>query len=201
MALDASGRVVIAGTIENCTADFLLVRYDLSGNLDNTFGVNGIVETDILGNHKDDYARGIAIDSTGEIIVAGYTSVTWNDRNEFVLARYTSSGAVDDVSTIYNEITFDGGETWFNIARIGHRFTFPDNKHMLLINFISNNIANLNLGSNDVLNIALRTDDSVESNYIITTISQVAQSETNNNINNLFIHQVIPVFPGNSNLL
>jgi uncharacterized delta-60 repeat protein len=201
IALDASGRVVLAGTVENCTADFLLVRYDLSGNLDHCFGNCGIVETDILGNKKDDYARGIAIDSTGEIIVAGYTCVSWANRNEFVLARYTSSGSVDDVSQIYKEITFDGGENWFNITRIGNRFSFPDNKHMLLINFLEQGVSNLNLGSNDVLNIGLRTDECNESNYILTTISQTSQSETNNNINNLFIHQVIPVFPGNSNLL
>jgi uncharacterized delta-60 repeat protein len=201
IALDASGRVVLAGTVENCTSDFLLVRYDLSGNLDNTFGDNGIVETDILGNKKDDYARGMAIDSTGTIIVAGYTYVNDLNSNDFVLVRYTEEGAVDDINLIYKEITFDGGETWLNINDIGHKFTFPNYKQMLLINFLDNNISGLNLGSNDVLNVALRTDECTETNYILTNISQTSQSETNNNINNLFINQVIPVFPGNSNLL
>lgn len=197
IAIDASGRVVLAGEVENCTTDFLLVRYDLSGCLDHCFGNCGIVETDILGNKKDDYARGIAIDSTGHIIVAGFTRNSWKNRNDFVLARYTSRGRVDNESIIYKEITFNGGETWNKIKDIGIKYNYPDDKRILIINNL--NIL-LDLSNNALLNIALRYDECNTTNYIIISLSQQIQTETVTKVNDLITLGVINVSTRNNGL-
>jgi len=92
IAIDSSNRIVVAGfaTI-NGNANFALARYDNSGNLDATFGQNGLVTTDFSGNY--DTANAIAIDSLGRIIVAGSANI--NDVNNFALARYDNSGNLD----------------------------------------------------------------------------------------------------------
>ncbi len=57
-----------------------------SGDLDQTFGDDGVVRTDFRGR---DAAAAVAIQSDGKIVVAG------KDGRRFVLARYTPGGALD----------------------------------------------------------------------------------------------------------
>src|SRR5204863_2491179 len=62
-----------------------------SGSPDGTFGSGGFRSTS-LGT-QDDEINAIAIDGSGKIVVAGQTSV--NGNNQFALAQYTASGALD----------------------------------------------------------------------------------------------------------
>jgi uncharacterized delta-60 repeat protein len=92
MRIDSSNRIIVSGSaIINGNTNFALARYDNSGNLDATFGQNGLVTTDFSGNY--DTANAIAIDSLGRIIVAGSANI--NDVNNFALARYDNSGNLD----------------------------------------------------------------------------------------------------------
>lgn len=59
------------------------------GDLDPTFNSTGIVTTAVT--NSNDVANAVAVQSDGKIVVAGYSS----NRTEFVLARYTTSGALD----------------------------------------------------------------------------------------------------------
>jgi uncharacterized delta-60 repeat protein len=60
----------------------------LSGALDPTFGVGGVVIAGIgAGN---DYPTSMAIDRLGRILVAGYT-----ESLDFAVARFTSDGSLD----------------------------------------------------------------------------------------------------------
>ena len=92
--IDTLGRITLAGTSNGDTA---VARYLSDGSLDTSFGVSGLRTTD-FGSASDD-GRGIAIDPSGHMIVAGSTfnSVTLTD---FALARYNSDGSLDT--------TFDG---------------------------------------------------------------------------------------------
>jgi uncharacterized delta-60 repeat protein len=81
VVVQPDGKIVVVGKIFNGDpADILLVRYNSDGLLDNTFGVNGKVVTD-LGNSSD-AGRAIAIQTDGNLVVAG------SSNGDALLARY-----------------------------------------------------------------------------------------------------------------
>ena len=53
--------------------DFALVRDEVGGDVDTTFGTSGVVFTDFAG--FDDYGRSVAIDADGNIVVAGEAQI------------------------------------------------------------------------------------------------------------------------------
>jgi uncharacterized delta-60 repeat protein len=61
-----------------------------SGNLDPTFGTNGTVLTDVGGL---DVAYGMAVQSDGRIVVAGFSNM--GGSYDFALARYGGGGTLD----------------------------------------------------------------------------------------------------------
>jgi len=108
LAIDSQGRTVAAGytdvSIEGY--EFALARYNAIGSLDTTFGTDGTVTTDFSENN--DVAYGIAIDSSGKIVVAGYS---WIDGNnfDFALARYYTDGGLDTTFGTNGKVTTDFG--------------------------------------------------------------------------------------------
>ena len=77
LAVQADGRIVAAGgTAVNRPPlffdDFALARYHGNGDLDLSFGIGGLVTTD-LGSSSD-HAHALAIQADNKIVVAGYTS-------------------------------------------------------------------------------------------------------------------------------
>jgi uncharacterized delta-60 repeat protein len=87
--IDSRGRIIAAGLGsahdgEDRTA---LVRYEPGGHIDESFGKHGIVRTDIGGGFS--WARGITIDGTGRLVVAGIAA------DHFGLARYMPNGNLD----------------------------------------------------------------------------------------------------------
>jgi len=86
-------KIIAAGYVDGAGGnDFALARYTADGVLDSTFGVNGIVTTDI-NNFSDDQATSIALEGD-KIILAGH-SVDLFQNYTFVLARYTADGMLD----------------------------------------------------------------------------------------------------------
>jgi len=83
VAIDASNRIVVAGTVDH---QFALARYYVDGSLDSTFGNGGHVLTS-LGSLAE--AKAIAIDKNGRIVVAGKAN------GKFTLACYNSDGSLD----------------------------------------------------------------------------------------------------------
>jgi uncharacterized delta-60 repeat protein len=67
--------------------DFVLLRYDLAGNLDSSFGTGGRVVTNF--GSDSDAARGIAVASSGLILVGG------DSGGNFAFARYDAGGHLD----------------------------------------------------------------------------------------------------------
>ncbi|MFN2438826.1 MAG: T9SS type A sorting domain-containing protein, partial [Chitinophagaceae bacterium] len=95
IAVQSDGKVVVAGRSDN-GIDFGVVRYNTDGTLDNTFDGDGIVVTSI--SPSNDVASGVAIQSDGKIVVAGYSLV--GTTFDFALVRYNTDGSLDN--------TFDG---------------------------------------------------------------------------------------------
>ena len=69
VALQSDGHILVAGSCNSVTADFLLARYDMDGVLDTSFGSGGTVTTDFFNNF--DVVIGAAIQPGGRLLVAG----------------------------------------------------------------------------------------------------------------------------------
>jgi uncharacterized delta-60 repeat protein len=92
LVIDAQDRIIVAGGaveeggfLEEDSASFALVRYDVEGHLDSTFDGDGIVFTDVSGAR----AQGVAIDQQGRIVAAGTAA------SNLALVRYDDDGSVD----------------------------------------------------------------------------------------------------------
>jgi uncharacterized delta-60 repeat protein len=94
LKLQSDGKIVVAGHSISGTTDFALARYNTNGSLDNTFSTDGILTTDIGGGSN--FASALAIQNDGKIVVAGGTNFGGNTDFDFVLARYTTTGDLDN---------------------------------------------------------------------------------------------------------
>ncbi|MBF0482984.1 MAG: hypothetical protein HQK82_15160, partial [Desulfovibrionaceae bacterium] len=87
MTLDASGDIVIVGKVvdsyNSSHQDFLVAKYDPTGNL------NGNFTATYFSIGHDSVANAVAVDSSNNIVVAGYTY--YSGRNVVVVARYTQA--------------------------------------------------------------------------------------------------------------
>ncbi len=73
-------------------------------DLDLSFGISGIVRTDIQGDGSSDVGQDLAIQNDGKIVVAGFTGRFGEDMN-VTLIRYKSDGTLD---TSFGNPTFLG---------------------------------------------------------------------------------------------
>lgn len=92
VAIDSAGRIVVAGWTQGGTGDeVIVVRYTSSGVLDTSFGSGGEVTTSVGSGGDRGYA--LALQPDGKIVVAGSTAD--GSGVDFVVLRYTASGALD----------------------------------------------------------------------------------------------------------
>lgn len=93
LAVQPDGKLLAVGqAFQGGTWDFALVRYTTNGALDSTFDGDGRVITSI--GTADDIAQAAAVDGNGRIVVAGSSVAA--SRNRFALARYTTTGSLDN---------------------------------------------------------------------------------------------------------
>jgi uncharacterized delta-60 repeat protein len=108
--LQTDRKIVAAGYISNSTSyfDFALVRYNINGSLDTSFGLGGKVITPV-GN-AEDVACAVAIQPDDKIVAAGFTNTTPSGQ-DFALVRYIGK-------TSQQQFNFDGdGKTDISIFR------------------------------------------------------------------------------------
>lgn len=95
LASQRDGKLVVAGVVQDIAtfeSHVALARYDSAGRLDTTFDGDGKVVSN-LGSPVES-SRAVAIQPDGRIVVAGSSSS--RDRApDFLVARYTSDGALD----------------------------------------------------------------------------------------------------------
>ncbi|MGE0637890.1 MAG: T9SS type A sorting domain-containing protein [Bacteroidia bacterium] len=90
----SDGKLLVTGYYgENGNINIFVARFTAAGELDNTFSVDGKVDTDFSNNSPD---RGFALHlfDDGKILVGGYTG------SDIALVRYNSDGTLD--------LTFNG---------------------------------------------------------------------------------------------
>ena len=92
MALQSDGKIVMVG---GTFTDFVLARFNANGSLDDSFGDDGTVTTDMVVNEQEE-ALAVALQPDGKIIVAGYTGTAGpGGPQNFALARYLTNGVLD----------------------------------------------------------------------------------------------------------
>jgi len=125
LAIDSSGKIVVAGGVDAdpdiILDDFALARYNTDGSLDTTFGTDGKVTTDFGG--ETDVANGIAIDSSGKIVAAGFAD--W--QKYFALARYNTDGSLDTTFGTNGKVTTDFGVTEYGGYSEANALTIDSN--------------------------------------------------------------------------
>lgn len=86
VAVQAEGKLVAAGYSNNgLSSDFALVRYNVDGSLDSTFGGgDGITTTDF--DNSNDQAMDLTLDATGRAVVVGTSYL--NSISRIALARF-----------------------------------------------------------------------------------------------------------------
>ena len=91
-AVQPDGRILAAGvTNARGTYDFAVSRHLPSGELDPSFGENGVAITDF--GKSWDWAYALALQPDGRIVVAGFSDRSGS--RDFALARYGSDGRLD----------------------------------------------------------------------------------------------------------
>jgi uncharacterized delta-60 repeat protein len=91
IAIQSDGKIVAGGEMYNGSKyDFAIARFNTDGSLDTSFGTGGKV-TMTIGTFSDKI-HGLAIQSDGNIVVAGESS---NGYAKIALARFNTNGSVD----------------------------------------------------------------------------------------------------------
>ena len=107
--------------------NFFIMRFNTVGSLDNTFGSNGTITTDLGGN---DIGSTIIIDSNNQILVGG------TKNNNFAIARYNNNGSLDISFGINGYVVSNlGGNDY------GYSINFDNNKKIILGGTSNNNFA------------------------------------------------------------
>jgi len=93
VAIQANGKIVVVGRVSSHGGygSFAVVRYLPDGRLDDRFGGDGVVTTNIA--KREDAASAVAIQFDGKIVVAGTAAVA--GRDAIVVARYRRAGGLD----------------------------------------------------------------------------------------------------------
>ena len=96
LVIQGDGKIVAGGSASRGDAsspDFALVRLNADGSFDASFDVDGKVATDFSSSLDGIY--GIALQTNGKIVAAGFTFITSEANDNFALARYNTNGSLD----------------------------------------------------------------------------------------------------------
>ena len=94
--LQPDEKIVVAGRVADGggdTPDVGLVRYNVDGSLDSTFGTNGIVRIDLTTTGDWDEASDLALQADGKIIVS--VQILVGSSFAFGAARFEADGHLD----------------------------------------------------------------------------------------------------------
>lgn len=93
-ALQPDGKIILVSSVQantNTPTDFFVTRYNPNGTRDMNFGNQGVVTTDFNGLY--DRAWGVAVQTDGKIVVAGWAQIP--SGSGFAVVRYNPDGSQD----------------------------------------------------------------------------------------------------------
>lgn len=95
VAIQADDKIIVGGYTDNGTVkDSVLVKLTANGASDTTFDTDGMVVKDMCGNGLTDEIKSVIVDSTNQIVAAGYCDTAGNGRDLFV-AQFNDDGSLD----------------------------------------------------------------------------------------------------------
>ena len=100
------GRIVVGGRAD---ADFGLARYLANGELDASFGVNGVAT---VSTSIDDVITDLTVLPDGKVVAAGYNQAYDPGYSSFRLARFLTNGALDPTFGSGGLVGTDFPDTW-----------------------------------------------------------------------------------------
>ncbi len=109
------GKTVVAGYASNGVNDLALLRYNMNGTLDSTFGAGGVVNTMMNGKHFE--AAGLALQADGKLVAVGTTCVApvvggGCTNYDALISRFDASGAVDATFASKGTAARDAGSSF-----------------------------------------------------------------------------------------
>ena len=115
LVLDSFGKAVVAGSSFDGVRDVLmLLRYNVDGTLDDSFGSGGKV---LLGVGDGNVSvSSVTIDADGRILVGGTIWVDEAKREDFVLARFGADGTLDASFGVLGEGGVRSGMTFIDFG-------------------------------------------------------------------------------------
>ena len=103
IVIQSDGKLLVAvQALVGSTFDFEVARFTPGGALDPGFGTQGVATAAIGAQH--DFARAMALQSDGKIVVVGSAALTTTD---LAVARFQSGGALDTGFGIGGKVTVD----------------------------------------------------------------------------------------------
>lgn len=96
LSVQSDGKIIAGGQgyISGQTRDFVLIRYNSNGSLDNTFGAFGKVNTSF--SRPIATLTSLVVLSDGKILTAGFTDSTGILHEKYAVAKYNSDGSLDN---------------------------------------------------------------------------------------------------------
>ena len=137
LAVQADGRIVLAGSVETAVFPATLTRFALmrllaNGTIDDSFGDGGRVQTAFT--QRGDAAFGVALQAYGKIVAAGGSNIQVN--SNFAVARYESDGDLDTTFTDDGMLTID----FFGFTDVAENVAIQSNGKIVLGGLARNNI-------------------------------------------------------------
>ena len=130
IAIQADQKIVVTGESSN---DLLILRYNIDGTLDTTFGNNGVVTFSGTPTHRLCYQHAagyaVAIQTDGKIVVAG--EKCGDTDNDVLVLRYNGDGTPDTVFGVvtefgtghadaYNAVALQADDKIVAVGKFGH---------------------------------------------------------------------------------
>ncbi len=177
-ALQSNGKIVVTGTSATGNGDFIVVRYNTDGTLDNNFGTSGKAITDFNGNDDEPYA--VVINGNGKIFVAGFSHISGSNI-DIAVASYNTNGTLDNTFGTGGKVTTSVGtaDDWAysmalqsdgKIVVAGYSVDGSDNNDISLVRYFVTST-----GINDVVNQndnVIIYPNPAENNITVKTLAQ-----------------------------
>ncbi|NNV57010.1 T9SS type A sorting domain-containing protein [Limnovirga soli] len=116
VSLDKSASIIAAGSAgDGIGNNMLLVKYNLIGKLDSSFGVGG--KTVITFNEGFSRVSAIGLQKDGKIVAMGDVYNPFNGKkNNFAVARVVSDGTIDESFDLDGKVITDFGSDYWEYA-------------------------------------------------------------------------------------
>lgn len=138
IAIQSNDKILLSGNMTNSASnnDILLVRLNLDGSFDTTFGTNGIVTTDF--NSINESSNDLVIDSNNKITVIGTASGT-SYLARFAVAQYNSDGSLNTSFNSTGKLLITNNVSGFTTSFGKKIKILPDNSLLFSGHSIGNN--------------------------------------------------------------